>query len=157
MAGYGIATLIENYDEGYEFSQNNIPLHLTHVDSFQVVLDAHELAALLSESLADQPPLEIKATKDTFYGPDKDIPVTEIELSPALSHVHAIIMKVLSDNNALLKNPHYHNSGYRPHISAYGTRRVHPGDILMMNNLVLATRTSDADDAMTRILAKIAL
>jgi hypothetical protein len=157
MAKYGIATLFEDLDVGYEFSQDNIPLHLTHVDSFQVELGADELAGLLAESLAEQSPFEIKATKDDFYGPNKDILVTEIEHNPKLSHLHFIIMKMLSDNNAVLKNPQFHNDGYSPHISAYDTRRVHPGDVLTIDNLVIASKTSDADNAMTRILTKIAL
>lgn len=157
MARYGIATLLENHDVGYEFSQDNIPLHLTHVDSFQSKLAADELAGLLSKSLANQPPIEIKATKDAYYGPDKDKLVTEIEHSLDLSHIHTTIIKILNDTEATLKNPQFHNDGYSPHISAYGTRRIHPGDVLVIDNLVIASKTSDADDARTQILAKIVL
>jgi hypothetical protein len=66
-------------------------------------------------------------------------------------------MKMLSDNNAVLKNPHFHKNGYNPHISVYGMRRVRPGETLTIDNLVIAFKTSGADDAMTRILAKIDL
>jgi hypothetical protein len=157
MAKYGIATIFEYLEVGYEFSQDNIPLHITHVDSFQVELGPDELAGLLAESLAEQSPFEIKATKDDFYGPNKDILVTEIELSPKLSHLHFIIMKMLRDNKAVLKNPQFHNDNYSPHISAYDTRKVHPGDVLTIDSLVIASKTSDEDNAITRILAKIAL
>lgn len=157
MAKYGIATVFESLEVGYEFSQDNIPLHLTHVDSFQVELGADELASLLSTATVDQPSIDIKATKDAYYGPEKDILVTEIDLIPALSLLHSLIMKMLIDSNAVLKNPHFHIDGYSTHISVYGTRRVHPSDILTIDNLVVAAKTSDAEDAMTRILAKITL
>lgn len=157
MPKYGIATLLENHDVGYEFSQDNIPLHLTHVDSFQIDLSADELTVILSKSLADQAPFAIKATKDELYGPNKDILVTEIGLNPNLSYLHSIIMKMLRDNNAAMINPQFHDVGYSPHISVYGTRRVQPGDDILVNNLVIASKTSDTDDALTRILAKIIL
>lgn len=120
MARYGIATLFDNHDVGYEFSQDDIPLHLTHVDSFQIELGADDLTGVLSECLAGQSPIKVKALKDVFYGSDKDILVTEIELSPALSHMHSIIMKMLSDNNAALRNPQFHNDDYSPHVTVYG-------------------------------------
>lgn len=157
MPKFGRATLIENHDVGYEFSQANIPLHLTHVDSFQVELGTDELTALLSKSLADQSPFAVKATRDELYGSNKDILVTELELNPKLSHLHFIIMNMLRDNNAVLKNPQFHDDGYSPHISVYDSRPVQPGDDILVDNLVIASKTSDADDAMTRILAKIAL
>lgn len=157
MGKYGIATIFEDLEVGFEFSQDNIPLHLTHIDSFQIELGTDELTSLLSQALLQQAQFEIKATKDAYYGPDKNILVTEIELNPALLHLHSLIMKTLTENNATFKNPLFQNDGYSPHISAYGTRRVHSGDILTVEGLSIASKTSDADDAMTRVLAKIAL
>ena len=154
MANYGIATLLEYHDVGYEFPQDKIPLHLTHVDSFRVDLEASELAAKLSESLIDQSAFVVKAAKDKLYGPHDDILVTEIEFNSNLSQLHALIMKMLRDNNAILKNPQFHNDGYSPHISVYNGRRVKPGDEILVDNLVIASKTSDAENAITRILAK---
>lgn len=39
MARYGFATLLGDYPVGYEFAPDNIPLYLTHVDSFEVDLN----------------------------------------------------------------------------------------------------------------------
>jgi len=43
MYKYGIATVLENSYAGYEFTPDNIPLHVTHVDSFQAQINPAQL------------------------------------------------------------------------------------------------------------------
>jgi hypothetical protein len=81
MAKYGIATLFENLQVGYEFSQDNIPLHLTHVDSFQIEKNASELAVLLSESAADLSPINIRQHKILILVPPKIFPSLKFSLA----------------------------------------------------------------------------
>jgi hypothetical protein len=157
MAKYGIATVFENSDVGYEFTPNNIPLHLTHVDSFQIDLSIEELAHKLAAVLSEVEKFDVRATKDTFYGPNKDIPVTELELTPDLANLHAVIMKMLADGGAVLKNPEFHASGFMPHVSIYGLRRVNVGDVVSIRNVSIASKVEDTNDANTRILTTIPL
>ncbi|HVX24035.1 MAG TPA: 2'-5' RNA ligase family protein [Candidatus Saccharimonadales bacterium] len=157
MARYGIATIFENHPVGQEFTVDALPLHLTHVDSFEVDLSAEELATKLTAALAAQKAFAIKALTDEMYGADKDIPVTTLELTPQLMQLHRLIMGVLDATGAVLKNPHFHNDNFSPHVSVYGDKRVAAGDSVAIQDISIAAKVSDADDASRRVLANITL
>jgi hypothetical protein len=157
MPKYGIATILEDCPVGYEFSHDNPPLHLTHVDSFVVELDWDLLEAKLKEQLKDFPEFATTALKDEFFGPNKDIPVTILELNTPLRKLHSLIMEVLEKEGAALKNPNFHNDGFAPHISRYGSKRVQPGDPILIKSISIGARVSDDENANHRILATIAL
>ena len=155
MGMYGIATIFENSITGYEFLSDNIPLHLSHVDSFEVELTAEQLAKKLSASLTYQKTLQVKVLRDACYGPEKDILVAELELTPDLSSLHIRIMDMLTQVGAIFKNPHFHNDGYSPHISIYENRRVSIGEVVTIDQVSIGSKVSDDGDAATRILATI--
>ena len=155
MSKYGIATVFKHSEPGYEFTPNNIPLHLTHVDSFELDQNAEQLAEKLSSALADQKSFHVKALADAQYGPDKNKLVTELELTPSLSKFHAMIMDLLSLEGAVLKNPQFHGEGYCPHISVYGTRRIAIGELITISQVSIASKVSNTEDANTKILATI--
>jgi len=157
MAKFGFATILENYPVGYEYRGDNIPVHLTHVDSFQIDLSLEELEAKLQHALADQKSFTVKALRDEFYGPDKDIPVTVLELTPELEELHAKIMDMLEAEGAFLKNPHFHREGFMPHVSVYGSRRVGVGEDILIKDVSIAAKLSEEENAMRRILATIPL
>ncbi len=155
MNKFGIATIFENSAVGYEFTANNIPLHLTHVDSFEVALSLSELEIKLKNILAQQKSFKVMALKDTYYGPDKNILVTEVELNPDLVNLHKLIMGLLTGEGATLKNPHFHKDGYSPHVSVYGARRINVGDLMVINQISVASKTSADENAATKILATL--
>lgn len=157
MYRYGIATLLEDCPVGYEFNKNNTPLHLTHVDSFVINLNAYDLANKLGDQLLGIKSFKVRALKDEFYGPDKNIPVTIIELNKPLKRLHNLILDFLKNADATLKNPHFHSDGFSPHVSIYGSRRVQIGDEIQINHIAIGAKLSDDEDALHRILATIPL
>lgn len=157
MNNFGLATILENSKVGYQFSPDNIPLHLTHIDSFQTELNTSQLEDLLISTLAKESPFEVNAIKDAFYGPDKDILVTELVLTPQLQHFHTLLMNMLDEMGAVLKNPQYHRESFSPHISAYGARRINIGDKITIDQISFAQKVSTEADASTKILATVNL
>lgn len=155
MNKFGLATILENFEVGYQFSPDNIPLHLTHIDSFQTELNAFQLEDLLRSTLAEQSPFKVKAVKDAFYGPNKDILVTELEVTPQLQIFHALLMDMLDSAGAVLKNPQFHREGFSPHISAYDTRRIKIGDTITIDHISFAEKVSADAEADTKILATV--
>lgn len=155
MAKYGFATLLENHPVGYEYRGDNIPVHLTHVDSFQVDLNLQELELRLQKALVGQKAFSVKALRDEFYGPDKDIPVTVLELTPELQELHTKIMDMLQSEGVFFKNLHFHRDGFMPHVSVYGDRRVAVGDDVLIKDISIATKLSEEENAKRRILATI--
>lgn len=155
MAKYGFATILENYPVGYEYRGDNIPVHLTHVDSFQVDLNPRELELKLQHALAGQKPFIVKALRDELYGPDKDIPVTVLELTPELQELHTKIMDMLQSEGAFLKNPHFHREGFMPHVTVYGNRRIKVGEDVLIRDISIAAKLSEEENAKYRILATV--
>jgi hypothetical protein len=157
MPKYGLATLIEEQPVGYEFMPDNTPLHLTQIDSFIIDLDPNAMASKLQEQLRDFPPFDIRAIKDELYGPEKDIPVTVFELNEPMKKFHQLIMKLIEVEGGVLKNPHYHNDGFSPHVSIYGSRRLPLNEPVTIKSISIAQKLSEEENAAHRILATVSL
>lgn len=157
MSRYGLATIYEDHPVGHEFTVDNLPLHLTHVDSFEIDLEANELAAKLASVLAGVNALEVRALPDEFYGPDKDILVTPLELTPEFTKLHRVIIELLITEGAALKNPHFNGDSFTPHVSVYGTKRVKAGELVPIKDITLSSKVSDAEDANRLVLANFDL
>lgn len=157
MPKYGIATLLDSKPVGYEFKASDTPLHITHVDSFTTDLDTDTLALKLSKRLKNMSAFTVKAVEDEMLGVNKDIPVTKLELNDQLSELHRLIMQLLEDEHATLKNPQFHNEGFNPHISIYGLRRVEPGTQIHLKDICVSSRINEDQDPTHRILAVIPL
>lgn len=157
MPRYGLATIYEDHLVGHEFTVDNLPLHLTHVDSFEINLEADELAAKLAHALAGQKALEVRALSDELYGPDKDILVTPLELTPELTELHREIVNLLIKEGAVLKNPHFNGDSFTPHISVYGNKRVEAGELVPIKDISLSSKVNDVEDANRRVLANFKL
>jgi hypothetical protein len=155
MARYGLATILEDHPVGHEFTIDNLPLHLTHVDSFEIELGPDELTAKLRDLLAGQHAFYVQAVADEMYGPDKDIPVTSLATTPELTKLHKAIVGLLKREGAVLKNPHFNGENFTPHISIYGAKRVAVGDNVPITDISLAAKVSDAEDANRRVLSTI--
>jgi hypothetical protein len=157
MAQYGIATILEAHPVGSEFTTDNLPLHLTHVDSFEIELGTNEFATRLSNLLANQKGFTLRALADELYGPEKDILVTTLELTPELIKFHNTIIGFLDKEKAVLKNPQFNGDNFTPHVSVYGSKRVKIGDYVPINDISIAAMVSQAENANRTVLANIVL
>lgn len=155
MAAYGLATILENYPVGYEFTADNLPLHVTHVDSFQINMDPPKLTAMLQTGLARQRPVTTTAVVDEFLGPDKDVLVTKLELNPELAELQHLIMKLLENQGAIFKRPQFLKDYFHPHVSVYGVKRITVGQQVVIANISIAANLLDEPDANRVILATI--
>jgi hypothetical protein len=124
MTRYGLATLFNNFPDGYEFTEANTPLHLTHVDVLSIDLEPEEFIPKLTDHLSKEAQFSILPTNETNYGPNKDIPVTEVELNSGIVSFHKRLMNFLITLGATLDNPQFLNDSYSPHVSIYGARKL---------------------------------
>jgi hypothetical protein len=157
MNSYGLATILEDHPEGHEFTVQELPLHLTHIDSFAVNMGHAALADCIAGIVGDRPAFRVRALADAGYGPDKDIIVTELELSAALEKLHHDLVRGLETTGAVFKRPQFLQEGYRPHISVYSKRRIQPGDDRLIKDISIVTKVSEDENANRRIVATIPL
>lgn len=153
MPRYGLATIYETHTVGHEYTVDNLPLHLTHIDSFEINLNAEELSKKLTETLEHQKVIRTLALEDEYYGPEKDILVTTLELTADLVQLQMQIINFLQEEGAVFKNPQFVGEQFSPHISVYGNKRVKPGEDVAINDITLSSKVSDDDNANRRVLA----
>lgn len=155
MHKYGLATILEDVPVGYEFYQDNIPLHLTHIDSFQVSLDARELEYKLKSLLLSQK-IITNIVKDTaHYGPNIDIPVAELELTDELSELHLKLILFLEGEGAIFTRPNFLKDNYRPHVTELPNIKLLKGEQVNIPSISIAAKESIEINPKTKILATI--
>jgi len=155
MFRYGLASLFERYHDGYEFTEANTPLHLTHIDVFEIKLNPGQIINKLEQLLSNQPAFYLMPIRNDFLGPNKNIPVTLLELSLELKTFHKKIIRYLESENATFVNPHFLKEDYIPHISIYGNRRVETGQPVRIDSLSIGHKRTDIDSPPNRIIATI--
>lgn len=157
MMRYGIATLLKKYPDGYEFTDADTPLHLTHVDVLEVDIDSEKFITGLRRHLIHEQKFSITPTADTFYGANKDIPVTDVALCPELQAFHARLIHYLESIHATFDNPQYLKDRYGPHISIYGPRRVEIGKPIVIKSISVGNKRTDIENPPNRIISTIPL
>ena len=65
---YTIVQFFDPIDEGYEYSSDNWPLHLTVVDTFAIDWSVDEIVTKLTELLRSHAPADSVAEDDRFFG-----------------------------------------------------------------------------------------
>ncbi|HSW65697.1 MAG TPA: 2'-5' RNA ligase family protein [Bacillota bacterium] len=153
---YGLATIFEPHEVGQEYAADKLPLHLTIIDSFETELSAVQLGQKLQELLAHQQSFTVTALSDTMYGPDKNIPVTLLELTPELASLHNKVVTMLEAEGATFKNPHFQKDRFSPHVTAQKDKRIHPGDQVVIGSICAAAKVAPGDDANRSVVAKVA-
>ena len=78
---YTLIQLLEEIEDGYEYSSSPWPLHTTIADTFAVDWDKDNLLCRLETLLAKHKIVGTKATDFEFFGADKQIKVTLLELN----------------------------------------------------------------------------
>lgn len=157
MARYGLATIFEDHEVGHEFTTADLPLHLTHIDSFETDMVPDELVVKLRDELNHQKVLTVKTLTDELYGTNKDIPVTALELTPELKDLHDRLVQFLDRQGIALRNPQFNRDNYTPHVSIYGSKRVVLGADIQIRDISLATKISEAEDANRQVLVNFML
>jgi hypothetical protein len=157
MHRYGIATLFENYPNGYEFTEANTPLHLTHIDVLEIKVSPQEFILKLQQHLLNQARFTVMPIADILLGPNKDIPVTIVELNSKLRAFHEELISFLESEGAIFVNPHFLKDGYSPHISIYGSRRVKIGQPINITSVSVGNKRGGIENPPNRIIATLPL
>lgn len=155
MPRYGIATILEEFPAGSEISPIHQPLHLTHVDSFEIEGEISAFIARLRDYLDGQKAISVKIVSDELLGPNKDIPVVMLERSKELMELHSKLMLFFEQEHAKLKRPHFHGKYFKPHVTANSENRLQVGDTVVIDSISIAGTVNDSPDANSRILAII--
>ncbi|MDQ0675334.1 hypothetical protein QFZ36_002895 [Pseudarthrobacter siccitolerans] len=147
---------VEPVTEGLVFLRSAWPLHITLVRfdvespaGADVTVRVAELAkpyatAALGASLT--------VGEDTGFGRNGSVPVSLIQPQPDLQTLHEQLVGALARLDGKVLTPAHTLSGYRPHVSHHGDKRLNPGDAVVLDRIALVDMAPDGDRTVRRVL-----
>lgn len=157
MQKYVLIKLLENMDEGTEFSAASWPLHVTLASNFVVDWEGANLFEKLSALLAERKSVEAAASDDDYFGPQKRIQVTLLDMNAALMSLHKDIITLLKSAGATFDEPQYLEDGYRAHATVQANSRLHKGDVIKIDELTVVDMYPHGDINRRKLLRAIRL
>ncbi len=149
---YAIICLLEDIDEGYQFPSDSWPLHTTLADTFAIEWDEVTLKLKLEEIAATLEMVATKATRDEYFGPDKNIHVVLIEKTDDLAATHYSIVNMLKQGGVKFNGPQYSEEGFLPHSTVQPHARVKLNDTVVYKNLALIDMFPNEDPYQRKVL-----
>lgn len=138
MRRFYVAHLVKPKKQGDEWLANHQPLHSTFAYPFNIECDDSIISKKLASVLLNHSVFKVKALKDDYYGPQKDILVTPLEKSPEIMALSKDICRAIIDLGGIPENPaFYGDNGHRPHVTVQDDNRIHEGDIVDINSVSL--------------------
>lgn len=157
MAKYVIVKMIESQTIGSTFNSGKWPLHVTIIPNFEIKWDYKKLNSELEAVVNSCSQVRTVANTDDLFGPDKDIPVTRLELRPELAKIHTTIVEFLENNDAKFELPIILKENYKPHITIQGSARVNTGDSINIDELSIVDKEVGGNSSLRKVLGVVKL
>jgi len=154
---YTLIQLLEEIEDGYEYSSSNWPLHTTIADTFAVDWDEDNLLGKLEVLLAKHKSFSTKATDFEFFGQEKQIKVTLLELNEELLELHSSVVSLLKSAGAIFNDPQFTGASYLPHATVQPHAHLKKGDIVNFTGLSLIDMFPNDDPYRRKILKTMKL
>ncbi|HEU4668957.1 MAG TPA: hypothetical protein VFS79_14995 [Arthrobacter sp.] len=148
---------VEPVADGLVFPRSEWPLHITLVR-----FDADDPAAEQVSVIAG-PPAEaalgagLTVGEDAGLGRNGSVSVNLIQPQPDLQALHERLVAAVGSLGGTILTPAHTMSGYRPHVSHHGGKRLNPGDAVVLDRIALVDMAPDGDRTVRRILQLWAL
>jgi 2'-5' RNA ligase superfamily len=144
---------VEPVADGLFFPRSEWPLHITLV-RFDVGTDvlADRMAALAAPLAAAALGAGLTVGEDAGFGRNGSVPVNLIQPQPDLQALHEQLVHAVDSLRGKVLTPAHTMSGYRPHVSHHGDKRLNPGDTLVLDRIALVDMAPDGDRTVRRVL-----
>lgn len=154
---YSIVQFVEPIQEGFEFSMEDWPLHVTVADVFAVTLE-ESLIDELKTSLISEENLAVRADAYSNFGDGENtIPVTLIQSTPELRSLHDRLINLLEEDGAIFNSPQFTHLGFIPHSAHQKNAKLEIGQRVRIKELSLVDMYVDGDWQKRRILCNFKL
>jgi len=149
---YTIVALLEDTDEGYQYSSDNWPLHVTIADTFSIELELSKFIQKLAVLANSFKPVVGVGSHTEYFGPEKDIQVTILGRSKELIDMHYSVINLLKEAGVKLNNPQYSESGFIAHATVQQYSQVKIGEEITVNNLALIDMFPNGNPHQRKVL-----
>ncbi|MET1088402.1 MAG: hypothetical protein ABWY04_15000 [Arthrobacter sp.] len=163
-----LVAFVEPVAEGAVFLRTEWPLHITLVrfdvgapagDSAQdgpsgADLDgvAEHVAALAAPHAEAALGAGLTVGVDAGFGRNGSVPVSLIQPQQDLQNLHEQLVAVVGSLAGRVLTPAHTLSGYRPHVSHHGDKRLDPGAAVVLDRIALVDMAPDGDRTVRRVL-----
>jgi hypothetical protein len=146
---------VEPVTEGLVFPRSAWPLHITlvrfDVDS-PAGADAVSVAGLADPYATAALGASLTVGEDAGFGRYGSVPVSLIQPQPDLQTLHELLVGAVARLDGKVLTPAHTLSGYRPHVSHHGDKRLNPGDAVVLDRIALVDMAPDGDRTVRRVL-----
>jgi len=151
-----LVAFVEPVTEGLVFPRTDWPLHITLVRFDAGTTDGADPAERLS-ALAEAPAMaalgaSLTVGNDAGFGRHGSVPVSLIQPQPDLQILHERLVAAVGSLGGKVLTPAHTLSGYRPHVSHHGDKRLQPGDAVVLDRIALVDMAPDGDRTVRRVL-----
>jgi len=92
------------------------------------------------------------ASGDDYFGPQKQVHVTILTMTPELQTLHNRIIALLKNLGTTFDDPQYQEEGYRAHATVQVNKRLHKGDIVTIDEFTVVDMFPNNDISRRRIM-----
>jgi hypothetical protein len=142
---------------GAGFAVSAWPLHVTVLPPFLTDAPADRIADAIAATTRALPALTVLAGGTELFGRRHDIPVTLIEPDATLTALHTTLVRAIRPFAAAPDEPAFTGPGFRAHVTHKPPARIHPGDVLTLEQVALVDMLPRADAAGRTVLAAFPL
>ncbi len=148
-----LVAFVEPVADGLVFPRTHWPLHITLV-RFDVGTDdsVDHVAALAAPHAGAALGTGLTVGEDAGFGRNGSVPVSLIQPQPDLQALHELLVMAIQGLGGKVLTPAHTMSGYRPHVSHHGDKRLNPGDAVVLDRIALVDMAPDGDHTIRRIL-----
>lgn len=133
MPEYVIISLLQK-DSPTTFHKSKWPLHMTIIRPFASSKNVKDIIDTLKIFCSNKKVIKTKGKSYEMFGPDKNIPVTELENTTETKSLHDDILHICS-SWLEFKKPTY--DIYRPHVTDQGNQKISIGESVVIETISL--------------------
>ena len=152
---YTIISLLDEKEEGYEYTSNNWPLHVTIADTFSIEMDYSKFINKLTRLAKTFKSVVAVGSHTEHFGPEKQVEVTILDASKELITLHYEVVKFLKTAGVKFNDPQYTESGFKAHATVQPHAKISIGDKIILSNLTLIDMYPNKDPDQRKILKLI--
>lgn len=154
---YCLVTFLEKVDVGFEYSYTEWPLHTTIADVFAIPIKNAELITQLAVLFEKQKSFTATAAKVEYFGPEKQVQVTLLDMNKMLIMLHRNVINSLKNSGAVFNDPRYIEEGFRAHATVQPHVRLHTGDLVDIAVISLVDMYPNKDGYQRKVLENFRL
>jgi hypothetical protein len=151
-----LVAFVEPVAEGLVFPRTDWPLHITLVrfdaGTTNGADPAEGIAALVEAPAMAALGASLTVGNDAGFGRHGSVPVSLIQPQPDLQILHERLVAAVGSLGGKVLTPAHTLSGYRPHVSHHGDKRLQPGDAVVLDRIALVDMAPDGDRTVRRVL-----